>query len=89
MRLAFAPFLITKRWALVINEFISMWTLMVILQRAEPLRARSIGLSLIVRHHVLPKGGNFDSLGLNRPSRSDARPLHDSTSVVHDYLLMN
>jgi len=25
------------------------------------------------------KGGNSDSLGLNRPSRSDARPRHDST----------
>jgi hypothetical protein len=79
MRLAFAPSLLPRAGTLVINEFISMWTLMVIRQRAEPFRARSIGLSLIVRHPVLPKGGNYDSLGLNRPSCSDARALHDST----------
>jgi hypothetical protein len=33
----------------------SMWTRMVIRPRAESLRARSIGLSLIVRHPVPPK----------------------------------
>gem|GEM_PF-2094358 len=63
-----------------------MRTLMVIRPRAEPLRARSIGLSLVVRHPVLPKGGNFDSLGLNRPSRSDARALQDPRSRMTTYL---
>jgi hypothetical protein len=55
-----------------------MWTLMVIRPRAESLRARSIGLSLVGRHPVLPKGGNSYTLSLNRPSRSGARALRDS-----------
>jgi hypothetical protein len=66
-----------------------MWTLMVVRPRVELLRERSIGLIFIVRHPFLPKGGNSESLELNRPSRSDARALYDSPLVVHDYSLMN
>ena len=55
-----------------------MWTPVDIRPRAESFRARSISLSLVGRHSVLPKGDDSYSLGLNRPSRSDARALYDS-----------